>query len=376
MRMNPGKSNAMPGGPRGSPCPSDRSKLVLLVCITLACWLGSASCLGFGMSKHLRKNGVPGTAEILKMWDTGWTVNENPVIGMKVRVQSADRPEFEATIKKTPISRLATSQFQPGNVVPVRFDPRDLTQIAVDFAAPVQTESSSGNPYRDRFVRMLPRGFELLPPPAEPALFLGTADSGADAQALYENSYTLLGASSVKDGPDALQALEQGKAIGAAMVVVYGSFDPPPGHTLDVLPYRRRPEQPGLPAAHEIGAAWREGLFSTMGRDERFAAYWGKTPPSILGVFCQLFESREGTGMTSGVLVVAVADASPAECADILVGDVIVAVEGKPVADATALRVVLNSLAGKSVRIDLTRSGRPLSVTAQLNPSEVNSQQP
>src|SRR5262245_24407913 len=175
------------------------------------------------MSKELRQDGIPATAEILEMWDTGWTISESPVIGLKVRVMPADRPAFEAKIPKTTISRLAASQFQPGNVVPVRFDPKDPAKVAVDFHAPERAAApSSGNPYRDGFVRANSVGSALLPSTGEPQLFLGTADSAGDTRALYENNYSLLGGSVAQAAADLGQALEHAREIGAALVVVYG----------------------------------------------------------------------------------------------------------------------------------------------------------
>jgi hypothetical protein len=221
--------------------------LVVLACLGLS---GCLTGLVGGMSKELEQNGVSAPAEILEIWDTGWTVNDNPVIGMKVRVQPADRPSFEATIEKTRISRIAVPQFQPGRVVPVRFDPKDPTVIAVDFDSPARTTPSSGNPYRDRFVRVTSLGMGFLAPPSEPQLYLGTADSAADTQALYESNYALLGGSGVQGGSDLRQAIEQGKEIGAALVVVYGHFAPTPDLTLDVLPFRRRPPEPEIGRAH------------------------------------------------------------------------------------------------------------------------------
>ena len=84
-------------------------------------------------------------------------------------------------------------------MIPVRFDPNDPSVVAVDFETPAQEQevASSGNPYRDRFTRSPEPGIALLPPPAEPRLYLGTADSGADAQALYEHNFVLLGGSAV-----------------------------------------------------------------------------------------------------------------------------------------------------------------------------------
>lgn len=341
--------------------------LALLACVPLAGCTSILTAVGGGVSEELRANGVSAPAEIQEIWDTGWTINDSPVIGMKVRVLPAGLPAFEATIAKTTVSRIALYQFEPGNVVPVRFDPQDPTVIAVDFEAPAREAASSGNPYRDRFVRIPQAESGLLPPPTEPEIFLGTADSAADTQALFENNYALLGSSTVKGGSDLRQALDMGKEAGAALVVVYGSFAPSPEATLDVLPYRRRPLEPGAPGAAP-SSAWR-GLFSNLGSDDRFAAYWGKTRPAILGIVFRPLDPREQAQLGSGVVVDAVADGSPAASARIVAGDVIVAIEGKPVADALALPPLLGSLAGRTVRIDLIRNGNPSSVTAQLNPA-------
>ena len=103
--------------------------------------LGLAGCtsmmvhFGGGVSKELQQNGVVARATIQEIWDTGWTVNDNPVIGMKVLVLPGDRPAFTATIEKTTISRIAIPQFQPGNTVPVRFDPTNPAVVAVDYGA-------------------------------------------------------------------------------------------------------------------------------------------------------------------------------------------------------------------------------------------------
>ena len=321
---------------------------------------------GGGMTPELQASGVPASAEILELWDTGWTINDSPVVGMKVRVMPDGGEPFEATIDKTTISRLAISQFQPGNVIPVRFDPQNPALVAVDPEPPQRAVASTGNPYRDAFEAVRQAGVGMSPPPVQPAIFLGTADSGADAQALYENNFALLGGSGVHGGADLQQAIEQGQEIGAAVVVVYGSFVPSSGVALGVLPYRRRPLEPGA----QVPAGWSKGLFSNLGPDDRFAAYWGKTRPAILGVVVRPLDADESARFGHGAFVDAVATGSPAADARIAAGDVLVAIEGQTIGDALALPALLESLAGKPVRIDLLREGDPLSVTAQLNPGE------
>ena len=249
--------------------------LLALACLAVAGCSGMLTDLGVGMPAELEQKGVVAPAEILEIWDTGWTINDNPVIGMKVRVRPADRPAFEATIEKTAISRIAIPQFQPGLAIRVRFDPENPAVVAVDSGGPGVAPPSSGNPYRDRFESATNLGASFLPPPDSPLIYLGTGDSGADLQALYENDYALLGGAGVENAPDPEQALDQGRRIGAALIVVYGRFESPPGRELEVLPFRRRPagsaaSAPALPA----GAAPLAPV-SGLGPNGQAALYWG-----------------------------------------------------------------------------------------------------
>ncbi len=116
---------------------SDRPSIPAFV-LLVATWLALAGCVGtfFGttLPADLRDHGVAAKATILKIWDTGWTVNDNPVIGMRVEVQPADGAAFEATIKRYEVSRIAAAQPRIGQVIPVRFDPADPAVVAVDSA--------------------------------------------------------------------------------------------------------------------------------------------------------------------------------------------------------------------------------------------------
>jgi hypothetical protein len=106
-------------------------------------WLASVAGLvaGCGMidrmtgvrdAKDLQGSGVAADAEVLSLWDTGITLNQDPVIGLKVQVRPKDGQPYEATIAKSLISRLDVPRFQPGSVIPVRFDPKDPSRVAVD----------------------------------------------------------------------------------------------------------------------------------------------------------------------------------------------------------------------------------------------------
>jgi uncharacterized protein DUF3592 len=83
----------------------------------------------------LRASGIPAQAEILSIWETGISVNEEPVIGIRLRVLAEDQPPFEATIPKALIGRLQVPQFQPGSHVPVIYDPKNPSRVGLDIYA-------------------------------------------------------------------------------------------------------------------------------------------------------------------------------------------------------------------------------------------------
>lgn len=107
--------------------------LLAVFALTVGCI--SASIDGYtgeSQARALRQTGVPAWATILRIWDTGITLNDDPVIGMEVEVRPEEGEPFRATIPKSLISRIAIPQFQPGKEVAVRYDPQDSTQIALD----------------------------------------------------------------------------------------------------------------------------------------------------------------------------------------------------------------------------------------------------
>jgi hypothetical protein len=86
---------------------------------------------GVADARNLQAHGESATAKILRIWDTGMTVNEDPVVGFLLEVRREDRPVYEAQTKLR-ISRLDIAGIQPGTIVPVRVDPRDPAHVALD----------------------------------------------------------------------------------------------------------------------------------------------------------------------------------------------------------------------------------------------------
>lgn len=86
---------------------------------------------GVSDARALHEAGKPAEATILEIWDTGMTVNDDPVAGFLLEVRPAGGDAYRARTKLR-IPRLAVPQFQPGRVVPVRIDPRDAAHVALD----------------------------------------------------------------------------------------------------------------------------------------------------------------------------------------------------------------------------------------------------
>jgi serine protease Do/serine protease DegQ len=98
---------------------------------------------------------------------------------------------------------------------------------------------------------------------------------------------------------------------------------------------------------------------------------YGEVRRGVLGVNIQTLSpdiaESMGLGSTQGALVSQVIDGSAAEKAGIKAGDVVTAINGKPVKDAAALRNAIGLLRiGDKVDISLMRDGKPRRVTAAI----------
>ncbi|KAI9012426.1 hypothetical protein DFJ74DRAFT_710411 [Hyaloraphidium curvatum] len=103
----------------------------------LASMLADAAHVLLRSDAKLLASGLPGTAAVLRVWDTGTTVNEDPMLGLLLRVSPADgTPPFEA-VTKCVVSRLQVAYVTPGAGCEVAYDPETRTKVAVrSFTSP------------------------------------------------------------------------------------------------------------------------------------------------------------------------------------------------------------------------------------------------
>ena len=99
----------------------------------------------------------------------------------------------------------------------------------------------------------------------------------------------------------------------------------------------------------------------------------GKVRRGYLGIGTQqiplpaAMAQQAGTSQSTALLIVSVESGSPADKAGILIGDLLVAIDGQPVTDVEALRVRLGAdRLGQPVTLKLLRGGAPVEVSVTL----------
>jgi hypothetical protein len=76
------------------------------------------------------ENGILGQATILRIWETGITVNDRPQVGFSLNVQHPDGSSYEAETKAV-VSLINLPQVQPGATVAVKIDPNNRSRVAL-----------------------------------------------------------------------------------------------------------------------------------------------------------------------------------------------------------------------------------------------------
>jgi hypothetical protein len=73
-------------------------------------------------NQSVLENGQAAEARILKVMDTGTTINNNPVVRLQLEVHTPGGEVFRAETERL-IPRLEVPQIQPGATVEVKYDP-------------------------------------------------------------------------------------------------------------------------------------------------------------------------------------------------------------------------------------------------------------
>jgi hypothetical protein len=82
---------------------------------------------------ELLRTGTPARAIVLDQWETGMVDGDAIEVELTVRVLPEEGEAFEA-VARLALSPFVLPQVEPGRFVPVRFDPADPAQVAIDLA--------------------------------------------------------------------------------------------------------------------------------------------------------------------------------------------------------------------------------------------------
>jgi hypothetical protein len=89
------------------------------------------------------KNGIDGKAEVLKVWDTGVSINDDPQVGLLLELTSPGGAPIQVEARHV-VSRLSVAHVQPGVMALIYYDPANLKHIEVkSFEVPAENASRS-----------------------------------------------------------------------------------------------------------------------------------------------------------------------------------------------------------------------------------------
>jgi hypothetical protein len=91
---------------------------------------------------RLQKTGLPGTAKILEVRDTGVTINNNPQVKLKLEVKDNLGQRYNAECRVL-VSRINPNAYAAGMEIPVKIDPKDPENVVIDFSGVDKTSAST-----------------------------------------------------------------------------------------------------------------------------------------------------------------------------------------------------------------------------------------
>ena len=225
----------------------------------------------------------------------------------------------------------------------------------------------------------------LIAHQGEPEVYRGS-NYDADGLALMAQGYLQLGYSSFNaTSSSESNLIAQAKKIGAAKVLTYQQYtNTEQGAMPLTLPNNQTTYHSGNVSAYGSGGSAYgsySGTSTTYGSTTTYipysnrrydfnASYWAKAKPGILGVHLRVLtpEERKAIERNTGVAVITPINGTPAFDADILVGDILLSIDGEKLSDGQRLKSLLGSKRGNEVSILIHRKGREIVKNVKLSP--------
>ena len=225
------------------------------------------------------------------------------------------------------------------------------------------------NPYADNYQATPHPRLATAPAPAttSPRLVKSLA-LDEDSRRLAEEGYAVIGRSGFNSDeiPDRL-ALRQGQAIGDEVILLWrrhtGTYPYTSASTLPETHTDVVPDSQGRPVAVSSHSYRTEYDTFYIRHYDYVAVYWGRRTPDPLGADLRDLnvEERQKLRTNQGAAVAVVVKRTPAFFANLIVGDVITAIDGIPVVDAAQAAELIEQRRGRKTAF--LCNGRTMEVT-------------
>lgn len=225
----------------------------------------------------------------------------------------------------------------------------------------------------------------LAPAPEQPIVERASGDWRDITDRYARLGYIPLGSSSFNSGQDEddEDAVEQGQEIGADLVVIIQ-----PQHT-DTRTASIPITTPTTTTSHTTGSATVYGtggsataygnattttygtrttyIPMTVHRYDYGAIYFVKVKVQFGAYFRDLSDAERGALQTNrGAAITLIIDGSPAYNSDVLVGDIVIAVNGERVSGSQSMLDLIQRYAGQNADLMLVRDGKEISKTVAI----------
>jgi PDZ domain len=228
----------------------------------------------------------------------------------------------------------------------------------------------------------------VAPPPATPVLERSPpGDWQQILDAYAKRGYSLLGSSSFNSGNSESDesAVAQGRTVGADLVLVMNPKYT--GTVTSTVPITKPTTSTtyssgmataygpsGTVTAYGTGSSTTYGSTTTyipvaVNRNDYTAAYFVKQKFSFGAFFRDLDDSERREHQTNrGAVVRLIVDGTPAFTSDVLIGDIVLQIDGSPVSGAREINEIIRGRAGRPILLTILRRGTKIEKSVSLNP--------
>ncbi|WP_345632759.1 hypothetical protein [Rugosimonospora acidiphila] len=102
---------------------------------TVLLLVGLSVVRGRSRARRVRRGGLSGTARVQSLRHSAVTAHRQPLVVIGASVSVPGRPLYRVTLR-TAMDLIQLARLQPGNVIPVRVDPRRPKRVEIDWLAP------------------------------------------------------------------------------------------------------------------------------------------------------------------------------------------------------------------------------------------------